>query len=182
MTPAKAAPLAGLATVMAVIGITLFRMSNDKERAMGDDADSTCGTVQRRVPEPALLSIIESRRGRLKIKNVFRDLDVVMKLEVYKRALFGYNESGDRRGAALAHMEHACRVSFLTAGIVDLALSADALAASSALFGDLHRVALAVGRTTAALGAVAAGYTPCRYSAEGGAFRLEMRKNGGRRP
>ena len=165
---------------MAVIGITLFRMADDKERAMGDDADSTYDTIRKRVLEPALLSIIESRRGRLKIKDVFRDPDVVMKLEAYKRALFDYNESGGRRGAALAHMEHACRASFLTAGIVDLALIADALAASSALLDGLPPFIPTVGWPVAGLGAVAVGYALCRYRTEDKAFRLEMRKIRGR--
>ena len=176
MTPVEAAPLAGLAAAMAVIGITLFRMADDKGRAMDDDADSAYGAIRGRVLEPALLSIIESRKGRFKIKGVFRDPDVVMKLEVYKSALFDFNESGSRRGAAFAHMENAYIASFFTAGIVYLALIVDVLAGSLTLFDGLPPVAPAVGWPVAVLGTVAVGYALCRYRAENRAFRLEMRK------
>ena len=176
MTPAEATPLAGLATAMVVIGITLFRMADDKGRVMSDDADSAYGAIRRQVLGPALLSIIESRKVRFKLKGVFRDPDVVMKLDAYKSALLDFNESGSRRGAALAHMENAYRASFFTAGIVYLALIVDVLAASLTLSGVLPPVVQAVGRTAAALGTVAVGYALCRYRTEDRVFRLEMRK------
>ncbi len=176
MIPVDIALLVGLASAMMVLGATLFRLSDDRKRATDDDVDSTYGIIQKKVLEPALLSIIESKKGRSKIKDIVRDPDVFTKLDAYKRTLFDYNESSGKRGAASAHIEHAYMASFITAGIVYLALALDALAASLALFDDLTPVAPAVGGSAAVLGAIAVGYALAKYRAEDGAFRLEMRK------
>ena len=176
MTPAEATPLAGLAAAMVALGITLFRMADGRKRAMDDDADSTYTVIRKRVMEPALLSIIESRSEGLKIKDLFRDPDVATKLDAYKRALFEYNESGVRRGAVSAHIGLAYNASFFTAGIVYLALGADALATSLGRLDEVSSAAPAAGWSAAIIGAAAVGYALCRYRAEDGAFRLEMRK------
>lgn len=176
MTPIDATLLAGLASGFAVIGIVLFRMADDKKRAMDGDADSTYRVIRKRVLEPALLSIIESRRGRFKIMDTFADPDVVMKLEAHKRALFDYNESGSRRGAVSAAMGLACRAPFLTAGAVYLVLGADALAARLAPIDVPSLGATAAGWSATALGAAVVVCALGKYHAEDGARRLEMRK------
>ena len=176
MIPADAALLVGLASAMVVLGATLFRLADDRKRVMDDDVDSTYGIIQKKVLEPALLSIIKGRGARFKIKDLFRDPDVFTKLDAYKRALFEYNESGGRRGAVSAHIGLAYNASFFTAGIVYLALGADALATSLGRLDEVSSAAPAAGWSAAIIGAVAVGYALCRYRAEDGAFRLEMRK------
>lgn len=176
MSPADATPLAGLASGMLVIGIVLFRMPDDKKKSMDDDADSTYGAIRKRVLEPALLSIIESRRGRIKIKDLFMDPGVVTRLEAYKKVLFEYNESGSRRGSVSAHLGLGWKVSLFTAGAVCLVQGADALAASLSLSGHLPAVTPAVGGSAAVLGSAAVCYTLWRYSSEDRAFRREVRK------
>ena len=176
MSPTEVTLLVGIASGMMVLGIMLFRMADDKKRAMDDDADSTYAVIRKRVLEPALLSIIESKREGFKIKDLFRDPDVATKLDAYKRALFEYNESGVRRGAVLAHIGLAYKASFFTAGIVYLVLGADALATSLGRLDEVSSAAPAIGWSTAVIGAATVGYSLYRYRAEDGAFRLEMRK------
>ena len=100
----------------------------------------------------------------------------VHKARCVQRVLFEYNESCARRGAVSTHIRLAYIASFFTAGIVYLVLGVDALARSLGRLSEVSSAAPAVGGSAAAVGAAAVGYTLCRYRAEDGAFRLEMRR------
>ena len=170
-----AALFVGVASVMAALGIALFKMSSDKKKSMDADIDKTYTAMNKHLLQPALQSIIGSRRGVYKTQELFKTPDVIKKLDAYKRALFEYNEASSRRGAILAWLGLACKASFFTAGTLYLVTAVSTADSYLTRFLNSPHAVMSYSWSIVGFGMVTVAYALYKCHAEESAFCHEMR-------